>query len=260
MAAASAEAKKILSSLPLMAYDLGELFASKKASTLLSLQVPTVPPSLPYFLCDLPAPAFAAVVALCEAGQLSFTTVGAQEGKISLIGAKPRCPLLTLDAQPGIQYLLPMRLVAGVVPGAAGGGGAGRFFSAGAAGTAFRCGAAKAAGAGVCALLGGRSGISAYPCPTTLCAGGTSLQPARRRPRAAPSPRQQQRTPRRGRSWRPRRSQSLRSGLPSPLPSLPSPLSSLSSPLSSPLSSLLPSLLGEGRDRDVWCPGRCSRK
>jgi hypothetical protein len=140
MAASSAEAKKILAALPLMSFELDALFAKAKGPRL-TLQLPTVS-GLPYFLADLPEPAFAAVVALCEAGLLSFATVGAKEGKILLLasGLQPRCPVVTVDAQPGVQYLLPMRLVPGVAAGAPGGGGAGRFFSAGAAGTAFRWG------------------------------------------------------------------------------------------------------------------------
>lgn len=144
MAASSAEAKKILAALPLMSFELDALFAKAKGPRL-TLQLPTVS-GLPFFLADLPEPAFAAVVALCEAGLLSFATVGAKEGKILLLasGLQPRCPVVTVDAQPGVQYLLPMRLVPGVAAGAPGGGGAGRFFSAGAAGTAFRCGGGRA--------------------------------------------------------------------------------------------------------------------
>jgi hypothetical protein len=129
---------KILELLPCMAHELDAEFAKQKGPRL-SLQVPTTGGALPYFIADLPAPVFAAVVSLCEAGQLSFTTVSAREAKLTFIGHKPRFPLLSLDMAAGQQYLLPMRLVAGVAPGEAGGGGAGRFFAAGASATAFRC-------------------------------------------------------------------------------------------------------------------------
>ncbi len=129
---------KILELLPCMAHELEAEFAKDKGAHL-TLQLPTVAPNLPYYLAQLPAPVFAAVVSLCEAGQLSFTTVSAQEGKITLIGHKPRFPLVSLEAKAGQQYMLPMRLVAGVAPGQVGGGGAGRFFSVGANATTFRC-------------------------------------------------------------------------------------------------------------------------
>ncbi len=122
---------KILASLPCFAHELQALFTPKgKKSTgsLLALQVPTQPPAAPYWVCDLPEDAFAAVLSLCEAGQISFTTVSAMMGKQSVVGHALRCPLVSLSAKAGEQCMLPLRILPGIVPGEPGGGAAGRFF------------------------------------------------------------------------------------------------------------------------------------
>ena len=131
---------KIMEALPCMAHELEAALAAGKKAPVLSLQIPTNPPALPYFVCDLPVSAFKAVVSLCEAGHISFVTVKAMEAKLSLLGAKPRFPLVSLDSKPGQQYMLPLRVVPGTVPGDVGGGTAGRFYDMGSSGTAFRCG------------------------------------------------------------------------------------------------------------------------
>ena len=125
---------KILAQLPCMAHELEEAFPSKKGDGL-SLRLATQAPNNPFYICSLPAAAFAAVVALCEAGKVSFVTVSAREAKLCTIGVKLAFPLVTLDVKPSETYTLPMRLEAGIVPGG------GRFFNVGDAATTFRCAA-----------------------------------------------------------------------------------------------------------------------
>ena len=174
---------KIMEALPCMAHELEAALAAGKKAPVLSLQIPTNPPALPYFVCDLPVPAFKAVVSLCEAGHISFVTVKAMEAKLSLLGAKPRFPLVSLEAKAGQQYMLPLRVVPGTVPGDVGGGTAGRFYDMGSSGTAFRCEGAPSTPARRCgALL-----TPAQPSPHSALGG---MSPARGslRPRGAASP------------------------------------------------------------------------
>ena len=126
--------KKILDLLPCFATELEDALKKKGGKdALLPLQIPTTT-GAPFLVCDLPLDAYAAVFSLCDAGKLSFCTVSSTLAKMFLKGKKLRLPLVTVESKPGQQYLLPMRLEAGIVPGPTGG----RFASVGSSGTTFR--------------------------------------------------------------------------------------------------------------------------
>jgi hypothetical protein len=125
---------KILDLLPCFATELEDALKKKGGKdALLPLQIPTTT-GAPFLVCDLPPDAYAAVFSLCDAGKLSFCTVSSTLAKIFLKGKKLRLPLVTIESKPGQQYLLPMRLEAGIVPGPTGG----RFATVGSTGTTFR--------------------------------------------------------------------------------------------------------------------------